>query len=55
MGLQFRKKIKLGKHLTINISNHGVSFTKKFGRQTIGADRKKSIRLGKGFTYKFKK
>lgn len=55
MGLQFRKRIKLGKHLTMNISNHGVSFTKKFGKLTFGADGKKSIRLGKGFSYKFKK
>ncbi len=55
MGLQFRKRIKLGKHLTLNISNHGVSVTKKIGKLTFGADGKKSIRLGKGFSYKFKK
>lgn len=54
MGLNFRKRIKLGKHLTANISKKGVSFSAKLGRLTVNSKGQKTLNLGKGFSYTFK-
>ena len=53
--LQFRKRIKLNKFLTMNISNKKISFTKHLGKLTISPNGQKSIKLGNGFSYKFGK
>ena len=53
MGLNFRKTIKLGKHLKANVSKKGVSFSANLGRLTINSNGRKTIRLGKGFNYTF--
>jgi hypothetical protein len=55
MGLNFRKTIKLGKHLKANISKKGVSFSANLGRLTVNSNGRKTIKLGKGLSYTFKK
>ena len=52
MGLRYRKRIKLGKHITLNISKSGVSTSVKIGRATKNLKRKiTSIDLPGGFSY----
>jgi hypothetical protein len=55
MCLNFRKTIKLGKHLKANVSKKGVSFSANLGRLTVNSNGRKTIRLGKGFNYTFGK
>ena len=55
MGLNFRKTIKLGKHLKANVSKKGVSFSANLGRLTVNSNGRKTIKLGKGLSYTFKK
>ena len=55
MGFSFRKQIKIGKHTKANISKKGVSFSYKLGPLTINSKGDKTLRLGKGLSYKFNK
>ncbi len=52
MGLRYRKRIKLGKHITLNVSKSGISTSVKIGRATKNLKRKiTSIDLPGGFSY----
>lgn len=56
MGWRYRKRINLGKHLTLNISKSGVSPSIKIGRITRNLKRKiTTIRFGHGLSYTFDK
>ena len=56
MGLQFRKRIKLGKHLTLNISKSGISPSIKLGHTTRNLKSKKTtINLPGGLSYTINK
>lgn len=56
MGWRYRKRINLGKHLTLNISKSGVSPSVKIGRITRNLKRKTTtIRFGHGLSYTFDK
>lgn len=51
MGLDFRKVIKLGKTLNLNIGKRGASVSKRAGLFTFNSRGKITINLGKGFKY----
>lgn len=52
MGLRYRKRIKLGKHITLNVSKSGISTSVKIGKMTKNLKRKiTSIDLPGGFSY----
>ena len=55
MGFSFRKQIKIGKNIKANISKKGVSFSYKLGPLTMNSKGDKTLRLGKGLSYKFNK
>ena len=52
MGLKYRKRIKLGKHVTLNVSKSGISTSIKVGKMTKNLKNKMtSINLPGGFFY----
>ena len=56
MGFRFRKRIKLGKHITLNISKSGVSPSVKLGNITHNLKTKTTtVRLSNGLSYVFNK
>ena len=56
MGFRYRKRIKLGKHITLNVSKSGVSPNIKLRRNTHNLKNKTTtVRLGNGLSYVFKK
>ena len=53
---RYRKRIKLGKHITLNISKSGVSPSVKLGNITHNLKSKSTtVRLGNGLSYVFNK
>lgn len=52
MGLSFKKRIKIGNGLYLNVSKSGVSISKKIGNTTINSRGTTTINLGNGLTYK---
>ena len=56
MGFRFRKRIKLGKYITLNISKSGISPSVRMGRITHNLKSKATtVRLGNGLSYVFNK
>ena len=56
MGFRYRKRIKLGKLITLNVSKSGVSPSVKLGRITHNLKNKTTtVRLGNGLSYVFSK
>ena len=56
MGFRFRKRIKLSKHITLNISKSGISPSVRMGRITHNLKSKvTTVRLGNGLSYVFNK
>lgn len=56
MGFRFRKRIKLGKHIALNVSKSGVSPSLTLGNITRNLKTKTTtIRLGNGLSYVFNK
>lgn len=53
MGLQWRKRVGVGKGTGINLSKTGVSASKQGKRGSIGT-RGGSVRLGKGLSWRFR-
>lgn len=51
MGISFRKKVKLGKNLHLNISKSGVSMSAKVGNTTINSNGKVTTKLGNGIIH----
>ena len=54
MGLTFRKRKRIGASSWLNLSKHGASVSKKQGPLTVSSRGRASIRLGKGFSFRFK-
>lgn len=52
MGLSYRKRVKLGKTASVNISKTGVSLSKRFGPITLNSRGQVTLRLAPGFTYR---
>lgn len=56
MGFRYRKRIKLGKYITLNISKSGISPSVKLGRITHNLKNKTTtVRLGNGLSCVFNK
>ena len=56
MSFRFHKKIKINKHITLNVSKSGVSPSVKLGRITHNLKSKTTtVRLGNGLSYVFNK
>lgn len=54
MGFRYKKKIKLTKNISLNISKSGVSPSVKIGPITHNLKNKKTtVRLGNGWSYVF--
>lgn len=54
MGLRYRKKIKLTKNISLNVSKSGISPSVKIGPITHNLKNKKTtVRLGNGWSYVF--
>ena len=54
MGLIFRKRIRLGRSTTANVSRSGVSVTKRAGRVTVNSRGRVSVRILPGLTWRGK-
>ena len=54
MGLSFRKSVRLGKALRLNVSRSGASLSQRVGRVTVNSRGRGSIRVGKGVSWRFK-
>lgn len=56
MGLRYRKRIKLGKYININISKSSISPSIRIGNITRNLKTKTTtVRLGNGLSYVFNK
>lgn len=53
MGLTFSRRKRIDANTTANISKRGVSLTRKAGPISVNSRGKVSIRLGKGFSFRF--
>lgn len=55
MGFRYKKKIKLTKNISLNISKSGISPSVKLGRITHNLKSKSTtVRLGNGWSYVFR-
>ena len=54
MGLVFRSRKRIGRSTWLNFSRSGVSASKRIGRMTVSSRGRGSIRLGRGFSWRFK-
>lgn len=52
MGLNFRRRISVGKNTNVNLSRSGAGVSRKIGPVTINSRGRTTIRLGKGFNFK---
>lgn len=52
MGLIWNRRKKVGKNTTANVSQSGVSVSKKAGPLSVNSRGKVNVRLGKGFRFK---
>lgn len=53
MGLSFRRSIRVGRGVRLNLSRSGVNASKRLGRLTLNSCWKGVLRLGKGWTWRF--
>ncbi len=51
MGLNYRKRIRLGKKSSVNLSGSGVSFSQKVGPVTFNSRGRTTVRLARGWSY----
>lgn len=51
MGLNYRKRIKLGKNSGLNLSKSGISLSQKVGPVTFNSRGRTTFRLGQGWSY----
>jgi hypothetical protein len=54
MGMQFKKRKKIGKNTHLNISKSGASVSHKAGPVSMSSRGHVSIRLGKGISFRKK-
>jgi hypothetical protein len=54
MGLVFNRRKRLGRSTTLNVSTRGASVSRRAGRLTLNSRGRGRIRLGKGFSFRFK-
>ena len=55
MGLIFRRRKRLPGGATLNVSTSGASVSKRVGRRlTVSSRGRASIRLGRGFSFRFR-
>ncbi|MBF4613282.1 DUF4236 domain-containing protein [Curtobacterium sp. VKM Ac-1376] len=54
MGFSFRKSVRAGKGFRINLSNTGVSASKRVGRVSVSTRGRVSVRLFPGFFWRSK-
>lgn len=55
MGIQYRKRIKLGRNLTLNISKSGLSLTVRKGKGGVNISKRGIMpffNIGKGFFWR---
>lgn len=52
MGINYRKRIKIGDDTYLNISKSGISVSKKIGKTTINSKGTTTISFGNGITYR---
>jgi hypothetical protein len=53
MGFIYRKRFRVGKRATVNLSKSGVSATERLGPVTLNSRGRISIRLLPGLTFRF--
>ena len=54
MGLVFYRRKRIGRGLSLNLSRSGASVSKKLGPLSVSSRGRGSIRLGRGFSWRFK-
>lgn len=54
MGLVWRKRARIGRSSWLNLSKSGASMSRRAGRFTVSSRGRGSVRLGKGFSFRFK-
>jgi hypothetical protein len=54
VGFTYRRRRRLGRSTFLNMSRSGVSVSKRIGRMTVSSRGRGSIRLGRGFSWRFK-
>jgi hypothetical protein len=50
--LYFRRRLKLGRTLWLNLSKSGVSLSKRVGPLTFNSRRRANVRIAKGFGWR---
>lgn len=54
MGLNFRRRISLGRATKLNISKTGASVSERAGRVTVNSRGRVSVRILPGLSWRFK-
>lgn len=52
MGLQYRKRARIGRNSWVNLSTRGVSVSKKIGRVTLNSRGHIRVRIAKGLFWR---
>lgn len=53
MGFVFRRRVRLGRRATLNLSRRGASISERIGRLTLNSRGGGSIRLLPGVSFRF--
>ena len=54
MGLVFRRRKRLGRSTFLNLSSRGASVSRRIGPLSVSSRGRGSLRLGKGWSWRFK-
>lgn len=54
MGLIFRRRVRLGRSTTANVSGHGLSLSKRAGRVSVSSRGRATVRLARGLSFRIK-
>jgi hypothetical protein len=54
MGLTYRRRRRIGRNTFLNVSTRGASISRRVGRVSVSSKGRGSIRLGRGFSWRFK-
>lgn len=53
MGLNYRKRIKIGRNAAVNLSGRGASVSVRAGRVAVNSRGRGSVRLAPGVSFRF--
>lgn len=54
MGFSFRKRVRVGKGTSVNLSRRGASLSERLGPVSVSSRGRASVRIAPGLSFRFK-